>query len=359
MDRVPFKVCYVLTGTPDDPYTDMTLLSVWSLKATNPTALPVLMGDTRTIDSLRTYRNDFLKEFDEIIAVETPAGDGVFRNRFVKTTMRFHLKGHFIYLDSDTLIRGDLTPISSIDVDFAAARNNNGTGSPIEMVDKELVVFAKLGWRFPTTYYANGGVLFLADSPKCHKFSQIWHDKWLASVSVTGKSFDQPALNSALYESDVPFAWLDNRYNAQVFARPDTANDAVIWHIFGALHATCPKTLFVSGRECLRRNDARVAFLSSLRDASRPWLDEGQMRRWRRQLQAEYLHVVIYMMLLASKRLEALRFLLTHLRVLPRVRPARMALSICWCTIFTGRPPSWFTAKGHYVRFIYFFSPLV
>jgi hypothetical protein len=243
-DSKLIQVAYVLNSNGKDIYADMNLISLRTLRYSNPNAKIILVCDSDTVQSLETYKHPILQEADQIISVKTPDQPPSFRNRFIKTSLRQHLSGDFLYLDADTVIRGDLSSIFDIKTSFAAAPNHSGSGDPVEMPFDERENFALLGWTLPTQYYVNGGVLFFADTPDTYKFCQLWHQKWLASAEKRGSFRDQPSLNSAIADSGVSFSWLPHSFNAQVHARPYTAWNATIWHIYLSEPHVSPKTWF-------------------------------------------------------------------------------------------------------------------
>jgi Glycosyl transferase family 8 len=237
------QIAYVLTSNGKDIYADMNLISLRSLRYTNPNAKIFIVVDCETFQALETCHHHILQEADQIISVKTPAQPPSFRNRFIKTSLREHLSGNFLYLDADTVIRGDLTEIFNIKSSFAAAPNHSGSGDPAEMPYDEIENFKLLEWELPK-YYVNGGVLFFADTPDTYKFCQLWHQKWLASVEKRGSFRDQPSLNSAIADSGVSFTWLPHRFNAQIDVRPIYAPDAVIWHLYSSNDKIAMKTIF-------------------------------------------------------------------------------------------------------------------
>src|SRR5262245_43005906 len=96
-------VCYHLTTDGNDVMADMTLMSVWSLKQSNPDVFVILLCDRESAEALRCTRHPLRTAVDDVLAIEAPAGSPNFRNRFVKTSMRKHISGPFLNLDADTL----------------------------------------------------------------------------------------------------------------------------------------------------------------------------------------------------------------------------------------------------------------
>jgi hypothetical protein len=266
------KVCYVLTSTGRDLYADMNLLSIWSLRLSNPSAIIFLLCDADTASVLQQYRHPILQNVDHSISVQTPPGSETFRNRYVKTSMRSYIEGAFLYLDADTLIRGRLSPIFSTDASFCAAPNHSGTGSPSEIPPEERKLFEKMKWQFPSDFYVNGGVLFFADNPTVYEFFHIWHRKWLQFVLITGEHFDQPSLNSALSESNVQFSLLPHRFNAQIQNCPRTALGAIVWHFYSS-QRQYPATVFDAALSKIsKEKPSSGLWVRDLCEKTHPWI---------------------------------------------------------------------------------------
>lgn len=243
-------VCYVLTSDGTDSYADMNLISAWSVRASNPLVRLVVLSDTVTQKALEVRRHPILTEVDEFQSIEVPPASLGFKNRYIKTSLRSRLEGPFLFLDGDTLVRDDLTPIFETEAALAGVPNHSGSGHPSEMPETERVIFKEMGWDFPEKYYVNGGVLFFSEHPDAYRFCDLWHKRWLECSEKTGRHFDQVSLNRALADSRADFAWLDRRFNAQVHARPSCAWGAAIWHIYLSGHHASPKTVL---DDCLKR----------------------------------------------------------------------------------------------------------
>lgn len=241
--QFPLIVSYVLTSNGKDIYADMNLISVWSLKQSNPNAKVIILCDQQTHNDLEEAKHQIIQVVDEVISISVPSQPPSFRNRYLKTSIRKYIKGTFLYLDADILVRDDITPIFKTQVFIAGVPNHNGTGSPSEIPGTETKIFEQIGWPLPSDYYVNGGVLFFADHPDVYAFCELWHQKWQECSTTTGQHYDQPSLNTAISESKIKFDWLDHRYNAQVHARPHTAWGAAIWHIYLSGHHASPKTV--------------------------------------------------------------------------------------------------------------------
>jgi hypothetical protein len=221
---------------------------------------------------LNRRRHALLNYIDRFVPVSSPSGPAGFRNRYVKTQMRRHLKGPFLYLDADTLVLKPLSAIFSCDAAVAAVSNHNGPTSPCNIYKDEKAVFQQLGWPIPRDCYINGGVLYLADDKESHGFCETWHAKWQIASQATGKHFDQPSLNSALYESGLNFLLLDNRYNAQVNINPRYAPGAAIWHIYHSDLDPSPKNVLETCLHAVRKSGVVPdTLIDSIRERNHPW----------------------------------------------------------------------------------------
>lgn len=273
MNSSRIKIVYVLTSNCEDTYADMNLISVWSLRQTNPTAKILLVCDTKTVKAIKTNQHPIEQEVDEIIAVDVPANSPSFRNRYIKTNLRNYIDGVFLYLDADTLIRDDLSPIFNNQASLAGVPNHSGSGLPSEIPPSELKIYEQLGWSLPSHYYVNGGVIFFADYPEVYEFCNLWHQRWRECSSTIGKHLDQPSLNRAIDGSKINFAWLDHCYNAQVHARPHTAWDATIWHIYLSERHPSPKNILAEAIKQYREgNYMSSKDIAKLCQRPHPWL---------------------------------------------------------------------------------------
>jgi hypothetical protein len=264
-------VCYVLTSNGADVFADVNFVSALSLRHSNPAVRIVIVCDAETKAGLESSKHALLGQVDEVKSVPTPPASASFRNRFLKTSLRSHLTGPFLYLDADTLIREDIGAVFETDASFAGIPNHNGSGSPDEIQENERNVFHQLGWALPRKHYVNGGALFLSDRPDAYAFGDLWHRSWQECSAKTGRHFDQPSLNRALSESGVNFKWLPGRYNAQVHARPSTAWGAAIWHIYLAGYEASPKTVLHDFLDKTREGSLDSEYVARLCRRVHPW----------------------------------------------------------------------------------------
>lgn len=224
-------IAYCLTSTGADLHEAMTRVSMATLRATNPAAHIAVACDQQTHNALRASGSPLFTEADSVLGFPTPEGPPVYRNRFVKTRLRAHLEGPFLFLDSDTVVRASLEPIWAADADIAAAPNHSADGPTAQVWEEDLEAMRAMGWAFRYPYL-NGGVVWYADTPGARTLGEAWHRHWQDAARLTGRYRDQPAFNAALHTSGCRLHVLDHRWNAQVQNAPHRAREAAVWHLY-------------------------------------------------------------------------------------------------------------------------------
>jgi hypothetical protein len=220
----------------------MTRTSVASIRISNPSLRVLVACDAVSGAALKCSFDPLLNEIDELVICHTPAGGAVFRSRHVKTRLRQIIEGPFLFLDSDTLVRGDLSPIFSLNTDIAAACNHSRDKSNEQVWEHEAEILAAMKWRVGEQAYINSGVLFYNETPDAHRLASLWHSRWLDSVKKGTTYRDQPALNAALFDARPRLSLMPHKFNAQFKCAPCVAENAVIWHFY----ASCSEVALTS-----------------------------------------------------------------------------------------------------------------
>ena len=85
------------------------------------------------------------KYVSEIIVVNVPDGmNKMHRSRYLKTTLRQHISGDFLFVDADTVITCDLSEIDEVDMEIAAVLDRHSPVSEHELVDGIKSAISKL-----------------------------------------------------------------------------------------------------------------------------------------------------------------------------------------------------------------------
>ena len=249
--KYPPTAAFALASQGNDIHSAMVRVAVASLRISNPHLRVFILCDQDSDDAMRRVGDPTVQSADKWIVVDTPHGNGDFRSRFVKTSMRSRIDGPFLFLDNDVVVRGSLDEVFSLDCDVAAAPNHSRDSLTEQMWDQDHALIDTMGWEVSDEVYMNGGVWFCNDTDGARRFSSEWHDRWFASVRRQGSHRDQPAFNAALLAANVKVAVLPHKYNAQIRKVAGIAADAVVWHFyasaesryFGRYHALIDRVL--------------------------------------------------------------------------------------------------------------------
>ena len=203
------KIVYVLVSNKGDYYSELLLLSLYSLRLYHPDVTADVIMDEDTRRRLVRENSPILKEVHPVI-VPTPNGySTTLRSRYLKTKLRDIITGDFLFLDTDTIVVGSLESVDNIISDIAAVwDNHDGEFFKDQSEPKE--------WSslFPVKRF-NSGVLFVKDTTAAHLFYQQWHENWKYCVS-RGCHFDQPGFRKAYAESGIEIEQMSGIWNCQV-----------------------------------------------------------------------------------------------------------------------------------------------
>ena len=227
---------YVLVSSPKDIYYEQFLLSVTSFRLFMPDMEVTLLCDSKTKENLTGKRSEYEKLVSKTVTIDAPEGmPQVEISRWLKTSMRRHVKGDFLFIDCDTIITDDLSSITELGIKFGACLdkhsliNRHAKGESIIKREKQLGFTAYLSNR-----HINSGVIFCADIPETHKIFNRWHELWLFGNSKNTVR-DQTSFNMAIYENSSLFTELDGTWNCQIAFNglPFLSNSKII-HYFAS-----------------------------------------------------------------------------------------------------------------------------
>jgi hypothetical protein len=227
-------VVYAVTGAGNDRFSAMTRISIFSLRRFNPKCRVTVAFDSISLRNLLSVGDPLLQETDAVLEVPTPEGGPEFRNRFVKTTLRSCVSGPFLFMDSDTLVRGDIGEIFLPNAEIKGCLNHSIDNILWQIQQKDRETLDLMNWNIWKSCYINGGIIYYSDSEKSRQFANQWHEYWLASYRKTGSCKDQPALNAALASIVPSFKLLSCKYNAQIKSNSSSAVDASVWHYYAS-----------------------------------------------------------------------------------------------------------------------------
>lgn len=249
-DSFNFTVVYAVTSDARDAYADMALVSMLSVRSTNPGLRIVAVCDEGSAKALRQRRHRMLEVCDDVVAVATGEGHPTLRNRLLKTQLYRHVSGPCLYLDADILVRGSLAELPALTADIGAVTNNNARTKEEMIWSGDVDFLRAMDWPREFDAFVNGGVQFYHDTPGTRDFYELWHQLYLEGLDrhahrrpedTADRSplniywQDQPALNAAIKLSGVRLAVLPDSYNFQMRPGAFGSREAVVWHFWYAL----------------------------------------------------------------------------------------------------------------------------
>lgn len=202
----------------NDVYFEQATLSAWSLRQHTPLAHIVLVTDQETEKELSPARKKLLDNFDEIVVVNVPMNYTQHqRSRYLKTTLRSHIVGDYLFVDSDTIVCDDLSALDSINVDIAMAIDKH---MPLAMHPKREITDERLKKNFGfirginDEMFFNSGVILARETDITKRLYEEWYRIWRKGLH-TGLSIDQPSLLIANHNTGHPIVELGGIWNCQ------------------------------------------------------------------------------------------------------------------------------------------------
>lgn len=215
------KIVYALVSNDNDIYLEQTLVSIYSLRLYNSDAKVILVVDEDTDKTIHGKRSEILKYIDEKIIIKVPKQyTQIQRSRFLKTTLRQHIIGDYLFIDSDTIITSELNGIDTFPYEIGAVKDYHLNLKEIPGL-KEIQRRAKIiNWNITDKdiIYFNSGVIIAKDTPCVHQLYATWHSIWLESIEKK-LNFDQPSLGKANAECNYPIKEIDGIWNCQILMR--------------------------------------------------------------------------------------------------------------------------------------------
>ena len=194
------KIVYVLVSQESDYYYEMLLLSHYSLRLYHPKgdAEVVLVMDTDTHQRLVNKKAPILDDVTPVV-VDIPEEYTIMqRSRYLKTSLRSHVKGDFIFIDTDTIICDRLDEIDKMNTDVATVADMNMN---LYFVDEKRIKFGRQAGfsELKNQPYYNSGVIYSKATEESKTFYEKWQSCWKKSIRNNILQ-DQPALCQANME---------------------------------------------------------------------------------------------------------------------------------------------------------------
>lgn len=209
------KALYVLVSNDKDYYLEQAYLSVYSLKLHNPDMCVVALMDDITNKGLVGKREKFLSAIDEKVVIDLDSDwNPIKRSRYLKTSARLHVKGDFLFIDTDTIIVSSLEDIDNCEYDLAAVRDAHTTMNNL-YVDRTLELSKKLSVPLLSNIVCfNSGIFYVKDNDRSYSFYKQWNSLWMRGANL-GVLQDQPSLNILNQSLDLIME-IDGIWNCQL-----------------------------------------------------------------------------------------------------------------------------------------------
>lgn len=280
LDKSGMKVVYAITSNGQDIYTAMTRVSLASVRISNPGVNITVACDAVSDKAIKFANSPLLKETDNWVVCETPEGDAGFRNRHVKTRLRQIIEGPFLFLDSDTFVRGDLSEIFDLDADIAGSPNHSKDTLEEQIWEQDATMLKVMNWQIGSRVYINGGVMFYNDTQKAYQFAADWHRRWLLSFEQHHNYRDQPALNSALFSTEVQLKVLSHDFNVQIQQALSVNKEPIIWHYYSSDNKEATTAFDILARKILEGMQLDMMIINKMINRQHPWRCDSWLDDW-------------------------------------------------------------------------------
>ena len=233
------KAVYIIESEETDLYFEQAWVSAWSLKHHNPDMSVTFVVDPDTYVNMHgCYRAKAMALTDDTLMVKVPEEyTCTARSRWMKTTLRKHVKGDYLFLDADTIVCGSLEELDKQEGDVAMVLDAHQRLS--ENCRRKVIlqrVAEVAGREITTDKYYNTGVMLVKDTEPSHLLYDEWN-KWWKTGMEKGLVTDQPSFAVAQQKYDI-VRQLDDIYHCQVKNSIKYLAEAVVIHFFCIGNAT-------------------------------------------------------------------------------------------------------------------------
>jgi len=219
----------VLASDRWDDYGAMGCISAATLRRQHPDVDITFLIDGDTAAALGPRRSTLARFADRILEVADVHGSARERSRILKTTMRRHVSGRFVFLDLDTLIVRSIDKLFTSSKPFAIALDYE-TGAVDE---RDRTIYEGMDKAHYPDRAFNSGVMVIDDTPDVRALFDEWHRRWRISRDL-GKLDDQQSLNSTLAATAFPVSVLAPAYNSMILYFPHRFRTCRIAHFLAA-----------------------------------------------------------------------------------------------------------------------------
>jgi hypothetical protein len=207
----------------------MVCISAATLRRQHPDVEITFLTDQLTLSAMGLARSTLDRFGDRVLPVGGIQGDARVRSRILKTTMRRHVRGRFVFLDLDTVVLGKLDALFAIEAPLAIALDYES--GRVDERDRE--TYERLDSQHYPTRAFNSGVMSIDDSPAVGALFDEWHRRWNLSRGW-GRVEDQQSLNSTIAAQKFDVHVLAPTYNAMILYFPQRFRTCRIAHFLAS-----------------------------------------------------------------------------------------------------------------------------
>ena len=241
------KVVYVLVSTDKDIYLEQMWVSLFSLHHFHDDVTVEVATDEATAHRIQSPQyKEVSSMIDNIIAVPFDENvSGMERSRYLKTNIRQLVCGDFLFIDTDTIITGDLSEVDRLETNLgmvldwhcALSARPNWQG-----IRKRIKKLFEIELDSNTNYF-NSGVIYSKDTSESHYFFDVWHKNWGKAKDKPNGMQDQQSLAVTVNEIG-GVTELSGDFNCQPLASINYLTTAKIVHFFNTNWAPYPISPF-------------------------------------------------------------------------------------------------------------------
>jgi hypothetical protein len=242
------QACYVLASDRWDDYGAMGCISAATLRRVHPDVDITFVVDGDTAAALGPRKKTIERFANRILEITDIHGTARERSRVLKTTMRRHLEGPFVFFDLDTLI---VRPVDrlfdsgkpfEIALDYETGAVNERDRPVYEGIDRA---------HYPNRAF-NSGVMVIDDTVPVRAMFDEWHRRWRLSREL-GKLDDQQSLNSTIAATSFPVSVLASSYNSMILYFPQRFRTCHVAHFLASTKMS--RTLMTDLLEAFHNSD--------------------------------------------------------------------------------------------------------
>ena len=235
------QVVYALIANPQNLFLYEIWASVYSLRLYDKEREVRVCCDAPTAEYIKQCK-EFMQLITEVVVVPVPEEyDTKLRSREIKTSVRQHVKGSFLFVDTDTIFADAIDDIDSFDGDIAAVLEYHLAlqDSPYRhaVVDRIRSTF-DIDMTTANVNWLNSGVMYVSDSEVAYRFYEQWRENWRYSALKKNNSQDMPAMTKTNIDFGGIIKELPGEYNSQVCMSMRYFHKARITHF---MHMFFPK----------------------------------------------------------------------------------------------------------------------